>query len=465
MLFKEALSQVEGFRYMTEWIMIRSEAGRRVLYETPFMTDPDQLEAEYQRIEQVMGAIWPDYEMDPAGMQYFEMDRLKDIQGTLKSLGNGNILGDIELFEIKEFALLAQEVKQLMVQSGLSVFKIADLTPVIEVLDPDHSRIPHFYIYDTYSSDLAEVRADMKCEKDPAVLDGLRAWEMKLEDEIRERLTEQLKVHIEELADTLDKLAHLDILVAKVEFARMNFLTRPKIRKNKIVYDNLLNIELWHEDVLENKNKYQPIDVSVESRATLVTGANMAGKSVLLKSLQIAQYLAQFGFFIPAAGDIVLVDEVMVSMGDGQDQQQGLSSFGAEMMKINRIIRAVKEGKKILALIDEPARTTNPAEGKAIVNALVDFLTRNKVLSVVTTHYDGITARCRRLRVCGLVENNIQDKEGAALTIGDIRQYMDYSLIEDTEDEVPHEALRVAELLGMDTELIAKARKYLKKQT
>lgn len=462
MLFKDALNQVEGFRYLLEWITPQSEAGRKRLYGLSFMTDAGELEAEYQKIEQVMGAIWPDYTMDIEDVEHFELHRLKDIGGTLDRLKAGEVLGDIELFEIKEFALLSLEIRQLMVEKGLSVFRLADLAEVVDILDPERLRMPYFYIYDNYLPELAEVRADMQREKDEKVLEGLRVWEMKLEDEVRERLAGELKGYARELSETLDKLAHLDLLVAKVEFARYNFLARPVIRKSKIVYEELTNIELWHRlGVIEGKG-FQPVDVEVEPWATVVTGANMAGKSVLLKSLEIAQYLAQFGFFIPAVGDIVLVDEVITCIGDGQNRQEGLSSFGAEMMKINRMIQVVKEGKKVLVLIDEPARTTNPVEGKAIVNALVDFLSKHKVLSVVTTHYSGLSARSRRLRVKGLVDDT--ELPGNVMNIADVRQRMDYSLIEDAGNDVPHEALRVAELLGVDADLLKKARKYLEKE-
>jgi DNA mismatch repair protein MutS2 len=90
----------------------------------------------------------------------------------------------------------------------------------------------------------------------------------------------------------------------------------------------------------------------------------------------------------------------MTSMDDEQSELKGLSSFASEMLKINAIIHAAKTGNHILALIDEPARTTNPVEGQALVNALVDMLQEHKVQSLLTTHYSGIQSDCRRLRVC-----------------------------------------------------------------
>ena len=108
-------------------------------------------------------------------------------------------------------------------------------------------------------------------------------------------------------------------------------------------------------------------------------------------------------------------------------------------------------------MIDELARTTNPTEGKAIVNAVLDFLTGKGVRSLITSHYSGIKAGCKKMRVKGF----IKDKTDGRLTINNINEFIDYSLIEETQDSVPHEAMRIARILGVDEELLDKAENYL----
>jgi DNA mismatch repair ATPase MutS len=176
----------------------------------------------------------------------------------------------------------------------------------------------------------------------------------------------------------------------------------------------------------------------------------------------LAQYLFQFGFYIPAKeASIIPVDEILINMGDDQSELNGLSSFAAEMLNINKMLRAARTGKKLLALVDEPARTTNPAEGRAIVNAIVTLLAQSRILSLVTTHYSNIKAPCRKLRVKGLLTGELNEQ----ITVNNINNYMDYSLLEHDADDVPLEALRIASILGVEDELIQLAAQFLKQNS
>lgn len=222
-------------------------------------------------------------------------------------------------------------------------------------------------------------------------------------------------------------------------------------------YKNIFNPQV-KEVLRQEGKKFQAIDIDIAPGACLITGANMAGKSVILKTVALAQTLFQFGFYVPAEhAEIALVDEVLLCMGDEQSELSGLSSYASEMLRINTIVQDVKAGKNALILIDELARTTNPTEGKAIVNAMLDFLTDKGARSLITSHYSGIKAGCRKMRVKGF----IKDKINGQLTINNINEFIDYSLIEDTQNSVPQEAMRIARILGVDEELLDKAENYL----
>lgn len=460
MQFKDALTKVPGFRYILEGMTIHSSAGRRMLYNLPFQTDMQALNAEYEKIETVIRCLWTKERKIKRKASDFNLWELKDIRGTLKQLQDGFVLGDIELFEVKNLALLAQKVGEEMFSVGLSVIQIPELSAVVDILDPEHTRIAQFYVYDAYSSDLRDVRAEIREEEDEEILQGLRTWEMKLEEEVRGMLSQKLKDYAEVLMLALENLAELDVLLGKAEYAIGWHLVRPHIVTGDTVYTGLFHMEVWEQ--LRKRNKeFQKVDIRIPAGATVITGANMSGKSVLLKSLMLAQYMAQFGFWVPAEkASVALVQEIWLSMGDEQDENKGLSSYAAEMLNINRIIRSVREGKRILALIDEPARTTNPAEGKAIVEALLTFMTQNNVSSVITTHYGGLEAPCKRLRVKGFREEVLREE----WSVENMNEYMDYGLEEDHEEAVPQEALRIAEILGIDKELIDEARRFLKNE-
>ena len=289
------------------------------------------------------------------------------------------------------------------------------------------------------------------------VLDQLLFEHTELEDRIREKLSEQIHPYKKEINEALTNTATLDILLAKAQQTIDMQLCKPEISTGTTRYTKIFNPQvkevLWQEG-----KKFQAIDIDIEQGACLITGANMAGKSVILKTVALAQTLFQFGFYVPAEqAEIALVDEVLLCIGDEQSELSGLSSYASEMLRVNAIVQDVKAGKNALILIDELARTTNPTEGKAIVNAMLDFLTDQQARSLITSHYSGIKARCKKMRVKGFVKEYVKGQ----LTINNINEYIDYSLIEDTHDSVPQEAMRIARILGIDEELLDKAEEFL----
>lgn len=152
------------------------------------------------------------------------------------------------------------------------------------------------------------------------------------------------------------------------------------------------------------------------------------------------------------------MEEVLSSIGDAQDELEGLSSYAAEMLRINNIIDKKRSGVRCLALIDEPARTTNPEEGKALVNAIIELLGGEGSSTLLTTHYSGLTAECRRLRVHGFRE---EKAEGHTLTASTVNDFIDYRLEPDDDAQAPHEALRIARLIGVDDAVTETAARYL----
>ena len=92
--------------------------------------------------------------------------------------------------------------------------------------------------------------------------------------------------------------------------------------------------------------------------------------------------------------------------------------------------------------------------------AIVQHLNAQNSFTLVTTHYSGLKSDCKRLRVKGLRQD--LDKN-THITPKNINNYIDYSLVEDTAGDVPQEALRIAEILDFDSEVLASARKFLGK--
>jgi len=182
----------------------------------------------------------------------------------------------------------------------------------------------------------------------------------------------------------------------------------------------------------------------------------MSGKTVLLRTLALSQLMFQFGFYVPAeSANMILFDDIVLNIGDQHNELNGLSSFAVEMTNINQIIVESKKGTRIFALVDELARTTNPVEGKLLVSAFIEMMRKYNVCSPITTHYSGIKAECKRLRVKGLSNISESDK----ITVENINDFMDYSLSEVNTDSVPNEAIRIAEILGVDEEYLGLIKK------
>ncbi|MDR2065008.1 MAG: DNA mismatch repair protein MutS [Prevotellaceae bacterium] len=443
-----------GFFYLLDKLDLKSSLSKRYLYAQKFISDRNELETEFDRIEKTVSLLGKAENNKIFSDIENKLSQVLDIGGTLRNLAGTVTLTDIELFEIKKFAVTADDIKQLL--DGLNLVDLPDLSAAINILDPEKTRMATFYIYDAYSSELAVLRKSLKGKTGNQLSETYQKI-IEIEDEICKHLCEKLQVHANDLNTALSKIAYLDILVAKAKQAKDESFCRPFIVDKNTSYKALFNPQL--KDLLHSQGKkYQPVDISFGQYPTLITGINTGGKTVLLKTLALAQYLCQYGFYTPAAeAKIAPVDKIMICMEDGQNHLQGLSSFAAEMKNVNKILSEIHTDKHLLVLIDELARTTNPSEGGAMVNALLDILCECNICCFITTHYDNITSACRRLRVRGLTDSDkITDEKN-------MDSYIDYSLVEETETNAPHEALRIAEILGVNTELIKRAKEKMKK--
>lgn len=465
MYLREAIAKIAGFRYMIDHLEIHSGLGRSSLLDRVWLEGARQIKTELERVEKMVRVVRDSRNQVVLERLKVKLSQVKDIRGTVKRLKEPVVLDDLELFELKNLAFVAEDIREII--KDYPVVDIPCLGNLVDLLDPEQNRIPHFYIYDSYSEKLSALRTEIKQKKregrEEREIENLYFQSLEEEDRVRAELTLQIRMLREEIAETLRAVAYLDILLAKAIQVENMGLVLPEVKDGKknerLSFQKLFHPQL-RDILLQEGRKFQPVDVVLERGVTLLTGANMAGKSVLLKSIALAQGLAQFGFYVPAErAEIVPVSDILTCMGDGQDELSGLSSFAAEMLCVNEILLRVKRGEKVLVLIDELARTTNPTEGRAIVNGVIEFLAAYQIRALVTTHYGGIIAPCRKLRVRGFREEKIQGK----LTLQNITDYIDYSLLEDASGEVSQEAIRIAEIIGVSRELTDNAKKFLDK--
>lgn len=452
MKFRDIIDLPIGVRYCFELLELQSGFTRQVLLDQQMMTNPQVIEAAFEELELYYNIfIEQDRERIKLHNLQFKLKRLKDVRGSVSGLDSSRVLNEIELFEIKSLAMLYEDVREFLTASPLGYLTPdCDMESVIKILDPDGVKAQAFYIYDSYSQQLKEIRSAIARlgEKDLTKQQELLVKGNEIEAEIRSDLSRQLKPYAKTLSDSLFNLAKIDASLAKVLLICDGFISPSVSESNDI--KGLFNP--FVKDILEKKGKlFQEIDISFDG-VTVIVGSNMGGKTVLLKTIALAQTLFQFGYPIPAQkAELRPKRAIYISVGDDQSEEAGISSFGAEMKKINRIIEAAREGEDILALIDEPARSTNPIEGTALVSSLIKLLLPFKMDLIIATHYNiddadhqNQVAGFRKLKVKGLTENG-----------------MDYSLIDTIEKGVPEEALKIAGMLGIDSQWIEMAKEEM----
>lgn len=430
---------------MLDQLDLQSGFARRWLLDSSMMTSASEIEASHEVTRRFIHFV-NSVDRTHLTTLLFRLQGVKDIRTTIKNLRQVATLDDIELFEVKHLSILATEVVKLLGEHGMGdAVVIPSLDEVITILDPDGLKMASFYIYDSYCAELQQLRKRMR--QQPEQQDELLVEAAEIEETVRRDLTRQLHSHVDDIERALVALATVDINLARARQVIDEGLCLASISTS----GNSRFSGMFHpqvKDALSRRGKsFQPVDMWYGMQPTLITGANMGGKTVVLKTLTLCQLLFQFGFGVPASSaTIAIKDDVYFCIGDEQSIERGLSSFAAEMKNIDAVIKASRENRRILALIDEPARTTNPTEGTALVQSLLKVLATRHMSLVMTTHYDIEPGTAHCLRVKGFDNGS-----------------MNYSLVEVEGGDVPHEALTIAQSLGIDPEWLTLAREELEK--
>ena len=376
--------------------------------------------------------------------------QLRDIRATVDRLKERS-LDQVELFELKRYLLLLSELaaafRILEAQARWEGLSLRDIPQALAVLDPEGERNPTFSLRASWSEELAAARAEKAgIEKRIAQTSGeereglltrrtgIVAREAAAEQALCEDLSRRLRLWQPAIAESLEALGRLDLLLAKAALVRELGGRKPTLT-----------------------------EMSLSPGAAVLTGANMGGKSVCLKTLALNVYLAHCGLFpFAQQAAVPFFDQLCLIRGEGEDGREGLSSFGGELMAADGAARAVREGF-CLVLFDEFARGTNPAEAQRFQQGALSYFDRSGSVCLFVTHYEAVAARARRrfltrgIRDMDLAEGRRRIEAGAD-KLAVLRSCMDYGIEEVTAADLPQRALAVAELLGVEGELLSAIR-------
>lgn len=124
----------------------------------------------------------------------------------------------------------------------------------------------------------------------------------------------------------------------------------------------------------------------------VLTGPNTGGKTVAMKTIGLFALLARCGLHLPCAegSSIGWYDDIEATIGDEQSIASHLSTFAAHMQAVVGILRRARPG--VLVLIDEIAADTDPTQGQALAQAILEALAERRAHVVVTTHFERLKA-------------------------------------------------------------------------
>ena len=488
-----------GIRDILAACHCRSPQGIRLRNQRKLFAPAEQqnLQAEFDAIAALMPLVQKN---DPQIIEaQSQLMRLRELQGTLNHLEKGHLLSDTNFFELKSAMAIFDNLSKQITLTQKAGITFEPCEQAASILEPANTKNPGFHIYSDHSELLKDLRAEKrsleiqiataKLADRPQLMRQrslIVSRENKEEDRIRLELAAALQPHLPMLKANVQACAKLDFRLAKAELALNWQATQPKLvtpaQSAELIGAKHPIIALKLEG---QGSEFTPQSIRLEPGSTVISGANMAGKSVALQTIFINLLMAQMGYFVPCQSlSTPLFDFFAFDSSQSGELNKGLSSFGLESVKIRNHYRH-SQNRRGLIIMDEPARGTNPAEARAIVQTLCEAYGASASMFLIATHYQVHPAQgIRFYQIKGIRSEDLdtlpswqsvapQDNKSSKDAdyaqedlerVRFIQKLMDYRLAEVSADaDVPSGAIRVAELLGIDPDLIATMKSIWKK--
>ncbi len=299
------------------------------------------------------------------------------------------------------------------------------------------------------------ITEDLK-EKETVILSGEQIifdLELQIYKELLERILSQTQI-IQQAANCV---AILDCLVNFATIAEQYQFSRPTITD----IDEINIVDGKHPVVEQaiGDEQFVPNNTILDQNTNqllLITGPNMAGKSVYIRQVAIIVLLSQIGSFVPARkAQLGIVDRIFVRSGASDMIADGLSTFMVEMVETAQILE--KATSKSLVIMDEIGRGTSTYDGISIAWAIAEYIVKNKAITPKTlfaTHYHELQELEKQYP--DRIKNYhmaIEDENGKPVFL--------YRLL--PEGASHSYGIAVAELAGIPSEVITSAYNVLKR--
>ena len=212
-------------------------------------------------------------------------------------------------------------------------------------------------------------------------LRGLRIEEEREVLRVLEELSRNVGANADQIERNIDMLAAIDLLVAKANVARAMDAIAPELVDGAVV-----RVERGRHPLLGDRAVPQSLALDDETRLLVISGPNMGGKTVALKTVGLFICMAYSGMQIPAAqgSEIGHFSRVVADIGDEQSIVANASTFSAHLSRMREMLRFADE--RTLVLVDEIGGGTEPGAGAALAIAMLERLLAVRACGIVTTH-------------------------------------------------------------------------------
>jgi DNA mismatch repair protein MutS2 len=247
------------------------------------------------------------------------------------------------------------------------------------------------------------------------------------------------------IADGLEAATAIDLILARERLARELDCTRPRVSQ-----EGVIRVTGARHAVLALRGvPVVPNDLALSAAqpALVLTGPNAGGKTVALKTLALCALLVSVGCWVPAdeGSRVDLFDGLLASIGDAQSVAEDLSSFSGHLTVLREMLGAAGPGQ--LLLLDELAVGTDPAQGAALAQAVLERLVDRGARVVVTTHF-------ARLKSMAVVDDRF-----AAAAVEHVHGEPTYRVVQGATGE--SHALSIARRMDLDEALLARTEALL----
>ena len=299
------------------------------------------------------------------------------------TLTEGGVIKDGFSPDLDELRLVAREGKNWIArfeareakESGIPKLKVGFnkvFGYYIEISNIHHDKVPEHYIRkQTLKNAERYITPELK-ERESAVLTSAeRAKEM--EYDVFQDVREQVAAHTDRLQTTAEALAMLDVLLSLGVVAAESRYVRPEMSTERV-----LHVRDGRHPVLEQMlaDEFVPNDIEMtpdDARLLVITGPNMAGKSVYIRQTALIVLMAHMGSFVPATSAVIgLTDRIFTRVGASDEQHRGQSTFMVEMVEVANILNNASDAS--LIILDEVGRGTSTFDGVSLAWAVAEHI-------------------------------------------------------------------------------------------